>query len=128
MYQKIYVLSKNKKNIRIFHLKIIIFIAVKYCRILHGHVCVMTLAYFSVTNLLWQRKIVRLNAAQICQNESNGSIIHVIHDVNYTQQKRNATRRSNQLSERSQGMDHFRLSFFKGMSVTTALHIFRNKG
>ena len=37
----IYVLSKNKKLITIFHLKIIIFIAVKYCCILHGHVCVM---------------------------------------------------------------------------------------
>ena len=32
----IYVLSKNKKNIKNFHLKIIIFTAVKYC-----HVCVM---------------------------------------------------------------------------------------
>ena len=32
---------KNKKNIAIFHLKIIIFIAVKYCSILHGNVCVM---------------------------------------------------------------------------------------
>ena len=37
----IYVLSKNKKNIKNFHLKIIIFTAVKYCCILHGHVCVM---------------------------------------------------------------------------------------
>ena len=31
---KIYVLSKNKKNVTIFHLKIIIFTAVKYCSIL----------------------------------------------------------------------------------------------
>ena len=39
----IYVLSKNKKNITIVHLKFIIFTAVKYCSIgiLHGHVCVM---------------------------------------------------------------------------------------
>ena len=37
----IYVLNKNKKNIIIFHLKINIFIAVKYCCILHGRVCVM---------------------------------------------------------------------------------------
>ena len=37
----IYVLSKNTKNITIFHLKIIIFIAVKFCSILHGRVCVM---------------------------------------------------------------------------------------
>ena len=37
----IYVLSKNKKNITIFHLKIIIFTAVKNCSILHGHVFVM---------------------------------------------------------------------------------------
>ena len=31
----------KKKNIIIFHLKINIFTAVKYCLILHGHVCVM---------------------------------------------------------------------------------------
>ena len=37
----IYVLSKTKKNITIFHLKIITFIAVKYCGLLHGHNCVM---------------------------------------------------------------------------------------
>ena len=34
----IHVLSKNKKNIKNFHLKIIIFTAVKNCSILHGHV------------------------------------------------------------------------------------------
>ena len=39
----IYVWSKNKNNIKIFHLKIIIFTAVKYCSILHGHVCVMVI-------------------------------------------------------------------------------------
>ena len=33
--------QKKKKNIKKFHLKIIIFTAVKYCCILHGHVCVM---------------------------------------------------------------------------------------
>ena len=37
----VYVLSKNKKNITIFHLKIIIFTAVKNCCILHGRVIVM---------------------------------------------------------------------------------------
>ena len=36
-----YVLSKNKKNITIFHLKIIVFTAVKNRLILHGHVFVM---------------------------------------------------------------------------------------
>ena len=36
-----YVLSKNKKSINVFHLKIIIFTAVKNCSILHGRVCVM---------------------------------------------------------------------------------------
>ena len=35
------VLSKNKKNNKKFHLKINIFTAVKYCCILHGHVCIM---------------------------------------------------------------------------------------
>ena len=38
----IYVLSKNKKIITFFHLKITIFTAVKYCYILYGHVCVMS--------------------------------------------------------------------------------------
>ena len=39
----IYVLSKNKKNITIYHLKIIIFTAVKHCRmhVLHRRVIVM---------------------------------------------------------------------------------------
>ena len=37
----IYVLSKNKKNITIFHLKISIFTAVKNCSILHGRVFVI---------------------------------------------------------------------------------------
>ena len=35
------VLSKNKKNITIFHLKIIVFTAVKNCSILHGRIFVM---------------------------------------------------------------------------------------
>ena len=35
------VCSKIKKNIIIFHLKINIFAVVKYCCILHGHVCAM---------------------------------------------------------------------------------------
>ena len=33
--------EQNKKNITIFHLKIIIFSAMKYRSILNGHVCVM---------------------------------------------------------------------------------------
>ena len=41
MYPQSMFWSKNKKNITTFHLKIVIFIAVKYCSILHGHVCVM---------------------------------------------------------------------------------------
>ena len=36
------VLEQKKKNIIIFHLKINIFTAVKYCCILYGCVCVMT--------------------------------------------------------------------------------------
>ena len=36
----IYVLSKNKKNIKIFHLKVISFTVFKNCSILHGNVCV----------------------------------------------------------------------------------------
>ena len=38
----IYVLSKNNKNITIFHMKIIVLIAVKNCSILHRHVCIMS--------------------------------------------------------------------------------------
>ena len=41
MYPTINILSNNKKNITIFHLKIDIFTAIKYCCILYGHVCVM---------------------------------------------------------------------------------------
>ena len=33
--------EQNEKNIIIFHLKINIFAAVKYCCVLHGRVCVM---------------------------------------------------------------------------------------
>ena len=38
-------LSKNEKNIMIFHLKINIFAAVKHCCILHGCVCVMYMGF-----------------------------------------------------------------------------------
>ena len=37
----IYVFSKNMKNITFFHPKISIFTALKYCSILHEHICVM---------------------------------------------------------------------------------------
>ena len=33
--------DKNKKNVIFFHLKNTIFTAVKYCSIMHGHVCLM---------------------------------------------------------------------------------------
>ena len=36
-----YVLSKNKKNVTFFHLKIQVFTALKYCSIWHGRVFVM---------------------------------------------------------------------------------------
>ena len=41
MYPQSMFLGQNKKNIKIFHLKIIIFTAVKICCILHGRVFVM---------------------------------------------------------------------------------------
>ena len=41
LYKLCNVLSKNEKNITCFHLKIIIFTAVKYCCILHGRACLM---------------------------------------------------------------------------------------
>ena len=40
----IYILSKSKKNIKFFHLKIIIFAAFKNCCILHRLVCLMWMA------------------------------------------------------------------------------------
>ena len=43
MYPHIMFLAKIRKNITIFHLKIIVFTAVKNCSILHGHVFVMPL-------------------------------------------------------------------------------------
>ena len=45
----IYVLSKNKKIITFFHLKIIIFTAVKYQSILHRRVFVMNTFFFTVS-------------------------------------------------------------------------------
>ena len=42
MYPQSMFKSKKKKNIIIFHPKINIFTAVKYCCILHGRVCVMS--------------------------------------------------------------------------------------
>ena len=41
MYPQSMFWSKNKKNIKNCHLKIVIFTAVKYCCILHGRVFVM---------------------------------------------------------------------------------------
>ena len=55
MYQQSMFYSK-KKNIKIFHRKINIFTAVKYCCILHGRVCVMLMNAFvcSLHNALQQ--------------------------------------------------------------------------
>ena len=49
-------LSKNKKNLTFLHLKTTIFTAVKYCSILHGHVCVMSVicqAYIVIVELMY---------------------------------------------------------------------------
>ena len=45
-------LSKNKTNIKNFHLKMNIFTAVKHCCILHGRVCVMTSGTMPISFLL----------------------------------------------------------------------------
>ena len=42
------------KNIIIFHLKINIFAAVKYCCILHGRVCVMTGFRATSISYMWE--------------------------------------------------------------------------
>ena len=47
--------EQNIKIDKIFHLKIIIFTAVKYCNILHGRVCVMV-------NRVKQMKYLIMNA------------------------------------------------------------------
>ena len=47
----IYVLSKNMKKVKFFHQNIIVFTAMKYCRILHGHVCVMYALYLFFCNV-----------------------------------------------------------------------------
>ena len=60
MYPQSIFLSKNKKNITIFHLKIIIFTAVKYRSILHGHVGVMYRFSCYVVQSQWQRFICSL--------------------------------------------------------------------
>ena len=51
----IYVLSKIKKYLTFFHMKITIFTAVKYCSILHGHVCVMR-SIFDPTNEVFMQQ------------------------------------------------------------------------
>ena len=50
-------MSNIKKNITIFDLKIIIFIAVKNCSILHRHACVMGME----TGILVYRLILKSN-------------------------------------------------------------------
>ena len=46
------VLSKNKKNVKKFHLKMNIFTAVKYCCISHGHACVMARRAYKVLTIM----------------------------------------------------------------------------
>ena len=41
-------MSKNKKNIKKIHLKMNIYTAVKYCCILHGHVCNVFLEFLGM--------------------------------------------------------------------------------
>ena len=55
------VLIKNKKNIKIVHLKMNIFTAVKYCCILYGRVCVILIRtmFFRVYILLERGLVLR---------------------------------------------------------------------
>ena len=55
------VLSKDKKNNTIFHLKIINFIAVKNCSILHGRVFVMNKSD-DTCNMVAQRNVLIITA------------------------------------------------------------------
>ena len=65
LVRTINVLSKNKKNIKNFHLKMNIFTAVKYCCILHGHVFVMFCDCFART-LVEQQCLTCLNFCVYC--------------------------------------------------------------
>ena len=53
----IYVLSKIKKYLTFFHMKITIFTAVKYCSILHGYVCVMRSIFDPTNEVFMQQNI-----------------------------------------------------------------------
>ena len=55
----IYVLSKIKKYLTFFHMKITIFTAVKYCSILHGHVCVMRSIFDPTNEVFMQQKFLQ---------------------------------------------------------------------
>ena len=63
-----HVLSKNKKNITIFHLQIIIFTVVKYCSILHGRVCVMSFMLMKFLNKMFYTHY---------NNDDNDSIYYI---------------------------------------------------
>ena len=71
----IYVLSKNKKSISFFHLKIIIFTAMKNHSILHGHVIVIKLnsnqpAHLPrLADILKLSLVMRKPAFSICENK-----------------------------------------------------------
>ena len=55
----IYVLSKIKKYLTFFHMKITIFTAVKYCSILHGHVCVMRSIFDTTDEVFMQQNFLQ---------------------------------------------------------------------
>ena len=67
MYPTIYVLSNNKQNITFFHLKIIIFTAVKYYSILYGRVFVIIGCHSVIPNKL----ITTLKLTLITSNREN---------------------------------------------------------
>ena len=46
--------AKMRKNIAFSYVKIISFTAVKYCNILHGHVCVMQTVELKGSNIAFQ--------------------------------------------------------------------------
>ena len=74
MYPQSMFKSKNKKNIKHFHLKIIIFRAVKYCSLLHRRIFVMVVQLPLPSSSGVEKRhdgecrpcIVTLNIAPVC--------------------------------------------------------------
>ena len=64
--------AKIRKISHLFHLKVIIFTTVKYCSILHGHVCVMSQDFFC---LFWRQVFFFLQRGLLILSLTNFTFI-----------------------------------------------------